>query len=59
MASSKTKPSRADGVKAMTSVMKRCRPSGFRPAMPWTISTKRRQNRATTARMAPNWMAMA
>jgi hypothetical protein len=26
---------------------------------PWSISTNRRQKRASTARIAPNWMAMA
>lgn len=59
MASSKTKPTSAEGTKAMTRATNRWRPAGFRPARPSSISTKRRQNRASTATMAPNWMAMA
>ncbi len=56
---SKAAPSTAAGRKAITSVMSRWRPSGLRPTSPWIICTNRRQKRPRTARMAPNWMAMA
>ena len=52
-------PRTAAGTNAITKVMSRCNPSGFLPTSPSTMSRNRFQNRPRTARMAPNWMAMA
>ena len=59
MGFSNATPMMTAGMNATTSEMSSRRPSASRPNTPWIMLMMRRRYRTSTARIAPNWIAMA